>query len=124
MAIFERLHHVCVAVDDLDAATRAYADLGLGPWHAFPSLAAFDLRVRDRDAYLRLRYAWTMLANVQLQLLDPGDGDTPQRDFVRDHGPGVFHLGFVVDDVDAAEAEAAAANLDETGEGAEDVHHE
>lgn len=59
-----------------------------------------------------LRYRYAEFGGVQLQLCEPGEGDTPQRAFLEQHGSGVFHLGFAVTDVDAAEADGAALGLD------------
>jgi 4-hydroxyphenylpyruvate dioxygenase-like putative hemolysin len=37
-------------------------------------------------------------------LIEPGEGKTIYGDFLARNGEGVFHLGFVVDDVDEEEA--------------------
>lgn len=109
--MFHHLHHVCVVVRDLDRAVTYYESLGVGPWHDYPSLAAYELTAKDPAAYLRLRYRYANLGNFQLQLCQPGDGDTPQRRFLEERGEGVYHLGFGVDSVDAAEEEGLAMGL-------------
>ena len=110
--IFRQLHHVCVIVRNLDAAVAYYESLGVGPWHEYPSLEQFKLDVKDRKGYLNLRYRYANLENFQLQLCEPGEGDTPQRRFLEERGEGVFHLGFSVADVDAAEQEGLSLGLD------------
>lgn len=113
MTPFSTLHHVCVVVADIDAATAAYEAVGIGPWRDYPPLTDYtDLDVPDREAFLDLRYKVTDTANVQLQLCQPGPGLSPQRRFLDAHGEGVFHLGFVVDDAGAAEADVRARGLD------------
>jgi methylmalonyl-CoA/ethylmalonyl-CoA epimerase len=111
--VFRSLHHVCVVVADLDAATTYYESLGIGPWQDYPPLEPYlhDLRGPDPEAFLQLRYRYAELANVQLQLCQPGPGDTPQRRFLDAKGPGVYHLGFDVADCDRAEDDAVAAGL-------------
>jgi len=42
----------------------------------------------------------------------PGAGRTPQGEFLRTHGEGVFPIGFAVDSVDDAEAQAAVLGLE------------
>jgi len=111
MTLFHTLHHVCVVVRDIDAATRYYESLGVGPWHEYPSLEPYQLDVKDRAAYLKTRYRYANLANYQLQLCQPGEGDTPQWHFLQEHGEGVFHLGFTVPDLDAAESQAREKGL-------------
>jgi catechol 2,3-dioxygenase-like lactoylglutathione lyase family enzyme len=107
---FRTLHHVCVVVRDIEKATAYYESLGIGPWLEFPSLEAFrhDLQAPDPEGFFKLRYRYVNLDNFQLQLCEPPEGNTPQRQFLEEHGEGVFHLGFTVPDCDQAE--------DETGE--------
>jgi catechol 2,3-dioxygenase-like lactoylglutathione lyase family enzyme len=117
--VFRSLHHVCLVVADLDAATAYYESVGIGPWHDYPPLDAYlhDLRGPDPQAFLELRYRYADLDNVQLQLCQPGPGGTPQRRFLDTKGPGVYHLGFDVPDCDRAEQDAVAAGLHVTSHG-------
>lgn len=110
---FRVLHHVCIVVRDIDAAVAYYESLGIGPWQDFPSLEAFrrNLKVPDVDAFMRLRFRFCNLDNFQLQLCQPDHGASAQRSFLDAHGEGVFHLGFDVPDLDAAESDAAALGL-------------
>jgi catechol 2,3-dioxygenase-like lactoylglutathione lyase family enzyme len=115
--IFHRLHHVCIVVHDLDKAVAHYESLGVGPWHDFPSLDIFDITARSPQAYRKLRYRYANLANYQLQLCQPDEGDTPQRQFLEQKGEGVYHLGFTVDHLDAAEKEGLRLGLDVISKG-------
>lgn len=110
---FRVLHHVCVVVRDLAASVKYYESLGIGPWHDFPPLEIFrdDLSVPDVDAFMRLRYRYCNLDNVQIQLCEAGEGGSPQRAFFDAHGEGVFHMGFTVPDLDASESDARALGL-------------
>jgi len=113
LPIFRQLHHVCLVVRDLDRSIAYYESMGIGPWTPFPSLEPFrhDLVTPDNEAFLRLRYAFAALENVQIQLCQPDEGDTPQRRFLERSGEGVFHLGFTVEDCGAAERLAREAGL-------------
>jgi hypothetical protein len=61
---------------------------------------------------MQLRYRYCNLDNVQIQLCEPGEGASPQRAFLDTRGEGVFHLGFTVPDLNAAEANARKVGLD------------
>ena len=103
---FSTLHHICVVVRDLEAPVAFYESDDVGPWSDFPSLEALrnnELQVPSDDFFL-LRYKFAQIDNVQLQLCEPPEGDSPQRVFLDERGEGVFHLGFTVPNVDAAEA--------------------
>jgi methylmalonyl-CoA/ethylmalonyl-CoA epimerase len=115
--IFKKLHHVCIVVKDIEAAVRYYESVGIGPWTQFPSMDGFVLDGYDRDSFLKLTYKFANLENIQLQLCQPGEGDTPQKRFLESHGEGVFHLGFAVPDVDVAESNALGAGLSILGRG-------
>jgi len=111
--LFDKLHHICIVVKDLDAATAYYESIGIGPWHDFPSLEPFrhELQAPDADAFVALKYRYADLGNVQFQLCEPPPGNTEQRRFLETHGEGVFHLGFSVKDANAAEARGQAMGL-------------
>jgi methylmalonyl-CoA/ethylmalonyl-CoA epimerase len=111
--IFRSLHHVCIVVRDLEASVAYYESLGVGPWADLPSLEPFghDLQVPDQSAFLRLKYKYATLENVQIQLCEPPEGNTPQRTFLERQGEGVFHLGFNVADCDAGERQGVNAGL-------------
>lgn len=113
MSPFNRLHHVCVVVNDMDRAIAYYESLGVGPWHHFPSLQAFaqDLQAPSTEDFLKLPYRFCQLENVQLQLCAPPTGNTPQRRHLDTFGEGVFHLGFQVEQCNAAELAAVDLGL-------------
>ena len=111
-APFAKVHHICVAVHDIEAAIAYYESVGIGPWHDYPPLSEFvELDVPNPDAFRQLRYRWTDLENVQLQLCQPPRLDCAQRRFLDAHGEGVFHLGFEAVLADAV-PQAKAAGLD------------
>ena len=107
--LFKKLHHVCIVVRDIDASISYYESVGVGPWCDYPPMSAYKIDgygSYEHDAFLRAKYKYANLENVQIQLCQPGEGNTPQRRFLTERGEGVFHLGFSVDDVDAAESTA------------------
>jgi methylmalonyl-CoA/ethylmalonyl-CoA epimerase len=109
---FTHLHHICIVVADIDAAQRFYESVGIGPWQPFPPLSVFsDISIPAAD-FQTLTYRYADLDGVQIQLCAAGDGETPQRHFLERNGPGVFHLGFAVPDVDEAERTGRSYGLD------------
>jgi methylmalonyl-CoA/ethylmalonyl-CoA epimerase len=109
---FSRLHHICIVVADLDAAQEFYESVGIGPWQPFPPLSVFtEVSIPAAD-FQTLTYRYADLDGVQIQLCAPGAGTTPQRSFLEKNGPGVFHLGFSVLDVDEAERTGKSYGLD------------
>lgn len=111
--LFRVLHHVCIVVKDIAASTACYESLGVGPWHNFPPLEIFSegLNMPNPSGFMQLQYRYCNLDNIQIQLCQPGEEATPQRAFLDTHGEGVFHLGFTVPDLDAAETSAEELGL-------------
>ena len=103
--IFQKLHHVCIVVHDIDKTQAYYESIGIGPWIAYPPLTEYeDLSVPNPEGFMGMQYRICNLPNIQLQLCQPDDNSTPQRLHLNQKGEGVFHLGFEVPDADAAEA--------------------
>lgn len=100
------LDHVGIAVDDLDAAVERYARLlGVAPVHR-------EL-VEDQGVEEVLFAAGSSF----IQLLGALGPDTPVGRFLATRGPGMHHLAYRVDDVDAALAHLRAEGarlIDET----------
>jgi len=112
MANFDKLHHICIVVHDIDKAEAYYESIGIGPWQAYPPLREYEeLEVPSRDGFMAMRYRVCNLPNVQLQLCQPSADPSPQRIHLDTKGEGVFHIGFEVPDADAAEAEAKRKGL-------------
>jgi len=112
LSIFNKLHHICIVVHDLDRARAYFESVEIGPWIEYPPLGEYsDLSVPNPDAFMKMRYQICNIGNAQLQLCQPTEQDCPQRRFLNKKGEGVFHVGFEVPDVDAAEAEGVADGL-------------
>ena len=104
--MFNRIDHIGVAVDDLDAALALY----------------------ERDYAMTLVHRETVTEQgVEAVLLDVGENhvellapigpDTPVAKFLAKKGPGMHHVAYQVDDIDSALAalkEAGLRLIDET----------
>ncbi len=105
--MFDKLHHICLVVRDIDASQAFYESIGIGPWTPYPPLTEYEeLEVPSRDGFMSLQYRVCDLPSVQLQLCQPSQDPSPQRIHLDTKGEGVFHIGFEVPDADVAEAEA------------------
>lgn len=94
------LDHLAIAVPDTEAALLIWRDrVGLPVLH----------QEKVNDGTILLTHLG--LGNTQLQLVQPLVANHPLQDWLRAHGPGLHHLCFAVDDVDAAAQSAAAGGL-------------
>ena len=100
------IHHVGVAVDDLDRALTTYVDVLGGA-----------LEHREELAEQGVVAAAVRVGSDRVELLAPTGDDTPVARFLAKRGPGMHHIAYRVDDVAAALADLAAAGaelIDET----------
>ena len=95
------IHHVGVAVDDLDLALATYVDVLGG-----------TLEHREALADQGVEAAAVIVGADRVELLAATGDDTPVGRFVAKRGPGMHHIAYVVDDVGAALHDLAAAGLE------------
>jgi methylmalonyl-CoA/ethylmalonyl-CoA epimerase len=95
------LHHVAVAVADLDAAIGTYQ-----------RLFGAEIEVRERMEHEGVEAAYLRLGGARVELLAPLGPDSSVGRFLERRGPGLHHLAVDVPDVTAALGELAAAGAD------------
>ena len=101
---FRKPHHICIVVKDIEKTKAYYESIGIGPWVDYPPLVEYiKLNVIDEKGFFDTRFVYTQIGDLQLQLAQPGEGKTIYKEFLETKGEGVFHIGFEVQDVDAAE---------------------
>lgn len=89
MTPIRRLDHIGIAIRDTEAALGYFRDrLGLQVIHSEE-----NLQVGARLTYLDLGNAW-------LQLVEPLHEDTPVTKYLQEHGEGLHHICFAVDEVE------------------------
>ena len=90
------IHHVGVAVADLDEAVRTYERLFGG-----------RLEHRARVENQGVEAASMRVGETRVELLAALGDDTPVGKFIAERGPGMHHVAYEVDDVASALAELA-----------------
>jgi methylmalonyl-CoA/ethylmalonyl-CoA epimerase len=104
---FTQIDHVGIAVEDLEAAVERYrVVLAAEPVHR---------EVVEDQGVEEVLFA---VGGSYVQLLGARGAETPVGRFLSKRGPGLHHVGYRVDDVDAALQElrgSGARLIDETG---------
>jgi methylmalonyl-CoA/ethylmalonyl-CoA epimerase len=99
------IHHLGVAVEDLDEALSTYE-----------RLFGAELEHRATVPEQGVEAAAVLVGDGRVELLEPLEADTPVGRFLAKRGPGMHHVAFAVEDVAAAVtrlAEAGAELIDE-----------
>ena len=95
------IHHLGVAVDDLDAALTTYERL-------FGAQVEHRATVEEQG----VRAVSLRIGEGRVELLEPLRADTPVGRFLAKRGPGMHHVAFEVSDLPATLAELAGAGAD------------
>ena len=94
------LYQSCVVVRDLEKSMERYGNvLGIGTWEVVdvdPSVIS-DMMYHGKPVKrpFRFRVALGMVGPMQLELIQPIEGDLLYSDFLKQHGEGLHHLGHV-----------------------------
>jgi methylmalonyl-CoA/ethylmalonyl-CoA epimerase len=100
------IHHLGVAVEDLDEALSTYE-----------RLFGAELEHRATVPEQGVEAAAVRVGDGRIELLEPLEQDTPVGRFLAKRGPGMHHVAYEVEDVHAAVtrlAEAGAELIDES----------
>lgn len=95
-----RLDHIGIAVEDLDAARKMYGEL-LG----------FELGPVEELPERQLKICFVKVGEANVELLWPTSPDSAVGKFIAKKGPGIHHLCYRVDDVQAKLDELKAAGV-------------
>jgi methylmalonyl-CoA/ethylmalonyl-CoA epimerase len=90
------LHHVCMAVADLEGAVETYS-----------RLFGAEVELRGRVEEQGVDAVYLRVGEGRVELVSPLDEDTPVGKFLARRGPGVHHVAFEVDDIQKAARELA-----------------
>jgi hypothetical protein len=90
-----------VVVEDLDpVASFLESSFGLGPFRV-EELEAPNVWDRGQEKHIKARLGFAMMGQVELELIHIVEGDSVHLEFLRQHGEGLHHLGFRVEDFEA-----------------------
>jgi catechol 2,3-dioxygenase-like lactoylglutathione lyase family enzyme len=105
---------ICWVTDDIEATERLLSDqFGVGTWTRIPDIEFSPETTTLRGepvrfvAHVSLGYA----GDLQLEIIQPVAGPTIHAEFLDTKGPGLHHVCFDVDDIEAACSAAEAAGV-------------
>ena len=96
-----KIHHVGIAVPDLEAAIEMYT-----------TLFGAELVKRASNEKDGLAAAFLRAGEAEVELLQPLREDTPVGKFLAKRGPGLHHIAVAVPDIDSAIARARTDGLE------------
>jgi len=119
---FRTAIQVGVVVRDLEQSMAALTALfGIGPFRVADSpLPGREQQqfYHGQPARFRMRQAFADLGSIELELIQPLEGQSIWSDFLAERGPGIHHIRFNVPDHQALTAHLGTHGLSKTQEGA------
>ena len=102
---FASVDQVAVVVRDLDASMKSYVEeFGVGPWRVYTFSPDWieGMTFRGKEQGYSMRLALADLGGMMYELIEPVQGPNSYQEFLDEHGEGLHHLGYLVDDLDMA----------------------
>jgi methylmalonyl-CoA/ethylmalonyl-CoA epimerase len=98
--LFGRIDHIGVAVEDIDAAIELYA-------------SSFDMREQHRETVEEQGVEAVLLevGDGHVELIRPLSPDSGVGKFIAKNGPGLHHVAYATDDIDATLGKVRDAGL-------------
>jgi methylmalonyl-CoA/ethylmalonyl-CoA epimerase len=96
---------IAIVVKDIEKTARNYAEIfGLPMPEIFlvPPPEETHIQYRGKPTATRAKLCVFRMGSIVLELTEPDDEPSSWREFLDNKGEGVHHIGFVVEDRDAA----------------------
>ena len=107
-----QVSQIGVVVEDLDrVASFLESSFALGPFRV-EEVEAPNVWDRGREKHIKARLGFAMMGPVELELIHIVEGDSVHLEFLRQHGEGLHHLGFRVEDFEEKLRQAKAMGLE------------
>jgi methylmalonyl-CoA/ethylmalonyl-CoA epimerase len=111
---YSKLHHVGIVVKDIDKAMAYFESIGIGPFKVGDErkfTIPFKGKLHGKPAEWKTTISNADLGGVELELLEPTEGDQALKESLDATGEGLHHIGFLVNDLNAAESKGKKDGL-------------
>lgn len=103
-SFFKKFTQIGVVVKDVDHSVKVLEEVfGIGPFRVidWPPSNRPDMEkyYHGEPGNFTARMAFADLGNTELELIQPKEGNSIWADFLQEHGEGIHHIRFNVDDV-------------------------
>jgi catechol 2,3-dioxygenase-like lactoylglutathione lyase family enzyme len=96
---FFELHHIGLIVKDINKTIKILTSIGIGPFEIAPMKDLTDREFRGKRVRSNSDVWFAKLGQVNLELVQPCEGESLQKETLERKGEGIEHLGFFVDNL-------------------------
>lgn len=97
---FSKLVQIGIVVKDMDATIKKLTSFGIGPFEHRSVPAGAKEWYQDQPMTATFKIAAANVGGVELEFIQPVDGESPHRAFLEEKGEGVQHLAFAVENLE------------------------
>ena len=109
------ISHVGIVVEDCEQAAAWWERVfGIGPFSTDEYVldASTNFRFKGKPAEARMKAAIAYSGKVFVELVEVLEGESPHTEFLREHGEGLQHVAFSVEDIQGVVAKLATEGLE------------
>jgi 4-hydroxyphenylpyruvate dioxygenase-like putative hemolysin len=109
------LSHIGLVVEDVDKAAEFFGSVfGIGPFstETYELNADTHFRYRGQPAEARMKAAIAFSGRVFIELVEVLEGESPHTEFLRQHGEGLQHIAFHVENIEQVVIDLAKEGLE------------
>ena len=100
----KKMTQVGIIVEDIDKAAEAWSNfLGLDEVPGINIAAGHESRptaFKGNPSNAKAKLCFFQLDNVTIELIEPVEGNSTWQEFLDEHGPGIHHIAFNVDNME------------------------
>lgn len=101
----ENYHHVGVIVRDMEKTIEYLTSIGIGPFGMKDGPlyveVTFKGELHGKPGEWKVKISNAKIGDAELELLQPSGGESAYQEYLDNHGEGLHHIGYLVDDVPA-----------------------
>ncbi len=105
-SLFTNFGQVGIIVKDIEKAAANLAKIGIGPFGPLDAEPTVRWEAEGEPTEVRLKMSFANIGPLEIELIEP-ISDSMQKDYLDNHGEGIQHFSFFVDDIDVVVAEMA-----------------
>ena len=109
------ISHIGIVVEDCERAAAWWERVfGVGPFSIDEYVldASTHFRFKGKPAEARMKAAIAYSGKVFVELVEVLEGESPHTEFLREHGEGLQHVAFSVEDIQGVVARLATEGLE------------
>ena len=97
---FTNFGQVGIIVKDIEKAEKNLRDIGIGPFGSLNAKPTVRWEENGKPTQVKLKMRFAKIGPLEIELIEP-ISECMQKTYLDNHGEGIQHYSFFVDDIDA-----------------------